>query len=250
MTILKASTRKCLTHFGQSRFSGDHKQGLIKFTGASPSTVRKWFYYNKSGISPRGEYEIRARYYLEHLGYEIAELKKLPQPVRDVGGMCAFKVLSLDDVIFEFGLTGSLEDNRTQALAALRGARGVSAARMRALKVLAERNSERFLEARMSVPKLEYFGTAQSAKEKSSASVSRQPVARKRVPAIPEISVESLASLFKEILPLARTLVKHGSQEQRSRMRELAGKGTVFEVSNLANSLCSETAHQRNSGRQ
>ena len=62
--------------------------------------------------------------------------------------------------------------------------------------------------------------------------------------------VGPLADLIKAMMPLARVVAsKAYSAEERNRLRELTGKGVIFEASNLLSSLCSETALGLNSAK-
>ena len=58
-------------------------------------------------------------------------------------------------------------------------------------------------------------------------------------------TIEKLAALINEALPLAKAVVsKEYSDRERERLRQLCGLTGVFDLSNYTHGLCSRTARQ------
>lgn len=251
--ILKGTTEKCLVHFRDAPFSGDKKAVLAKFCRVNAaSTVRRWLSKGQTKLRPVGVTLIRLRYYLELLGYEVSELSKLSKPLYIAGGLVAFGLVEIDELVTQFEIPGG-RGGRCQLLAVWHGEQGMSPERLKkvAAYVAAGKFEQLLAEARQQTPRLEYRGEKLSA-IRPAAPVQPMPaptVARQRQNSEDPI-VGSLADLIKAMTPLARAVASNAySAEDRNRLRELTGKGVIFEASNLLSSLCSETALGLNSAK-
>jgi hypothetical protein len=90
--IQSGTFQQCLADFFQ-RFG--KTEALWKFAGVSSDTETQWRLH---GIIPTGRIYIRVLFFLELIGYDLLELKKIPECVVNVSRCVAFNVTSLEEI--------------------------------------------------------------------------------------------------------------------------------------------------------
>lgn len=106
----RGTTKECLAHYAStlSEESGkrDRKvfRQLAKFTDANVLTVYRWTRGQQGLVGLR---LIKARYFLEQLGYVVVELEKLPSIMRDFGRLIAYNLFTVEEAYRDLGFPRS-----------------------------------------------------------------------------------------------------------------------------------------------
>lgn len=145
-TLIRASTFDCLQDFGRKV---DLIQGislLAEFTKVIPETALGWFQLGGDGkiISrkglPKGGTLVRLRCFLELVGYKVEELQELTEPAAKLAWSVALDVVTVEAALERLDYA----ENNSQAILGqlLKPVSGLSAERIRKLRVLAEECEE------------------------------------------------------------------------------------------------------------
>lgn len=237
---IRGNSVKCLKHYYATlpTAKGEVKEArtpFVTFTGMSHSGAIKAL---KNAKEPFGENGIKARYFLYHHGYAVTELESLRSEIFELGNLLALGFFTVNDLVQRF------ERHRDSVLAVLLARHGTSKSFLKSaadlVKKVKHENQEEInsrmkeinsarLNGRLRVP---IRGTP----IQSTAGKSNEELCAK--------SVDSLGHMIEAMIPLAEyVLSDQCDPEDRQRLRQ--GKpGSVFELSNLLNGLCSETARK------
>jgi hypothetical protein len=90
--ITSGSFKNCLADFF-GRFG--RVDALWKFAKVDPQTEARWRLH---GTIPVGEAYLRVLYFLEFIGYELEELKRVPEVVASIGRCVAFDTITEESV--------------------------------------------------------------------------------------------------------------------------------------------------------
>lgn len=244
--IFRGTLDECLRHMASTPFDTDARDSLAKFAGVTvhPSAYR-WLARRSD---PVGEQLLRVRYYLEHIGYDVEELRGIDSAVADIGRMIAFRVLEVDDLVTELGYGGTMSSARSQTYRLLLGKSGQESEKMSKVRELAASFRDILDEKRSGTPKIRPItGSGESSvdleRPKPVIEFQAKAVRSQPTPSNSERMVVSLAHSVLAMIPLAEAMLSDGvSAEDRKRLRDLAGGDGVFRLSNLLNRLCSERA--------
>lgn len=238
----RGTTRECLAHYvaGLSTENGKGRQEILRplteFMGAKNIlTTRRWV----KGRTLTGLRLIKARYFLEGLGYTVIELEKLPAAIRDFSRLIAHNVFTIENACADLGFPRS-----DRLLLLLRGDRKPSPERMTKIleivkayqPLLTDEKGNNFNERYASASPVEIDGGAFLAPPEAA------PVKKDDATGNPEhaLILQALAKNLEIILPLAElVLTDIYTPEER---RELRRHTDVFRVSNALNRLCGEMA--------
>lgn len=199
---------------------------LLEFTGAPPQTVRRWV---KGKCKPMGIFLVRLRYFLESRGYPLESLEKLAPEVRDYGMLIACGRVSVEEAVRSLGIT-----SQPYLFRILRGdiksSSHVWAKKMREVVKGHGQTTGR--------------GVSKSAEETVQAKVSLSKSGVK-VTSDRQLILLALSKQISAMLPLAERVASDKfSVEDRRMLREMAGDGVIFRLSNLLTKLCGERARE------
>lgn len=237
--VFRGSTEECLAHFSGARFEGDKKEAVAAFCNVSiDNTARRWL-SPKHPIKPAGANLIKVRYYLDHLGYDVAELRALEDPVRDLGRLIAFSVVTFEDAMDAVGIP-KRDHGGGQLYVILHGEQGLSEERREKVVAFVNEFRQYLPDAVASVPKLRYLNGDTPKRELPPRPVPPQAApSRALATALEETA---LAHAIAGLHALLKLTAAELGPEGRERVRQIAGKQVVFETSNYLEGLCSETA--------
>ncbi len=241
--------RECLDHYkvaSNSIVDGNEKierRRLGEFLGPKQyENVRRWL-GNNPRAEPAGDNLLMTRFYFELIGYEVAEVKNLPQVVYNIAKAIAFKVCSVDDVATRIGTSKHV------IFPVLLGKTGMSDGRAQIMAELFKEHEEQL----HLVEQNWRNKIGNLAKVKPDIVLSTTPVASQ--PKLLSISAPSgsiltqkaviniLASLVNAALPLADYMVSDNcTEEEREQLRVLTKGEGVFKLSNRLNRLCGPRA--------
>ncbi|HYD93070.1 MAG TPA: hypothetical protein VEB18_01260 [Candidatus Paceibacterota bacterium] len=238
MKPFQGSTQECFAHFAEqlaSDYEYHRKRKVFAATvHVTDGTVQRWF--SQNGL-PMGEALVRVRYYLDFLGYAVAEVQELPEAIRTVGHLITFDVLSVADVAGSTGYEGVPKNNVDQVIAVLCGRRGVSEEKFALYSELARVNRKRLTQRQQAVEKVVSFEQGHCPTEPESF-----PTARPESDSHRKVIIESFVHSVEAILPLAEDVLSDGfTAADRAKVRDLVGSG-ISRLSNLLTQLTSEGA--------
>jgi hypothetical protein len=248
MDLIRGSTDACLAHFGEAAFDGDKREALASFCDVKADpTVRRWL-SKASPVKPAGAPLIKVRYYLEHLGYQVTELRSLPEPIRDLGRLIAFGVVTFEDVMEAIDIPKTKSGSQLYTI--LHGDQGVSDDRMRKITAFVKEYRQYLSEALAKAPKLNYLNGGVMRRDTTPRPASQLPAGAPRQAEKTELAAAAVAHAITSLHALLRLAETHLNLEGREQVRRIAGNRVVFETSNMLQGLCSETAfnlqHKRN----
>ncbi len=253
MSPIKGPTMKCLAHLHRVLRNEpdfyDKRKRIAEFVAVGEQAVTSWF---TGKHPPVGSALLRARYYLEFLGYQVDELQNLNQAVNATGRLFTFKVLTLEEIA---GMVGYAEGRNgvDATLAVLRGVHTPSREKIAHLEALVELYKEKLPDALKRAPRV-LDGVAERpslqqkpAGKQTNAVLSVPPVDASAMSTpfdVKDALIESFANSIKAMLPLAEYLISRCTPEDRDKLRKLADGNGVFRLSTRLNRLCSETARR------
>ena len=250
--IFKGTTAECFQHLGRA-IQGEHlfenRKLIADFAGVESPAVYRWF---RAGKPPLGESLLRLRFYMEFLGYEVAETEALDPVIRDAARLCAFRVISMSEtaslVGYPAGVSGMNMLHRV-----FHGKNGVHSEKLEHFKSLVDLYAEQLPERQRATPKL-LKGSVRVTPPMESQAASRPSVVHplrtnlRPTPQLRDALIESLAGSVKGMIPLAQAISSDDfTPEERARLRELAGGNGVFNLANLLYRLCGERARKMHS---
>lgn len=249
--LFAGTTDECLKHLERATkkdYLGARKI-IADFCGVGESTVYRWL---KGGAKPVGEPLIRLRFYLEFLGYDVAELRSLAPEVRDAARLCGFSIASISEVAQLVGYAGG-RAGVDVLLTVFRGTAGASKEKLEEFKSFSKAYGEPFASKQKSTKKVQMLGVALPRAEhvpevSPKAVAAAQSILRPKPVSDRESVIESLAGSVRAMIPLARLISSDEfSAEERARVRELSGTTHVFDLANLLYNLCGERARNMQS---
>lgn len=247
--IFKGNTAACLRHLAAAIGSDNTKRDIVaRFADVDSGTVRRWF---KSGRVPIGETLIRARFYMEFLGYEVEEVQVLNPVIRSAAEMLAFGASTIPEIVKFLGYTEG-KVGVEAVLAVFRGAQGVSPKRYEDLKILVELNQE-LTEGKKKATQRISFEDVQPRHHRSvQAPLPPRLRLGERSPLnLRQLLIESAAKQVEALLPLAQAIESDEfTAEERAKLRELAGGNGVFKLANTLSRLCGERSRAMHSSQQ
>jgi hypothetical protein len=210
---------------------------LQKLFGLSVSnTYRRWI---AETVRPAGTHLIQLMYLMEFLGYQVEEISRLDDSIKRLGRLFAFGVVDVETILTKCSIT------RANFLNIFEAKSGTQRVVLEKARELAELHESKLADAQRpyeSLVPMEKKSLEESHEEPDGEDVSKEP--SEELGEDLNQSINTLAGLLKLILPLAEQLVREGSMSDRRLLRQLAGDGTVFQLSNALTSLCSETARK------
>lgn len=249
--IFTGTTAECLAHLAKAT-KVDHfakRRTIADFVGVGDSAVYRWF---KGGIQPVGEPLLRLRFYMEFLGYNVAELQSLNPPVRDAARLFAFRIATLREIAQLVGYSEGRGGIDT-LLAIFRGTQGVSKQKLDEFTLFVEIYEKHLSEKKRATKKIQLNcgpsrTQVEGALEAAKPSQVLHPLRTVAQPRDRDVIIESLGTSVKALIPLARAVSSDGfTAEERARVRELAGGDGVFTLANLLYRLCGERARKMHS---
>lgn len=241
MSIFKGTTVDCLKHLGSKlpKDRQDQIASIASFTDSSQRSVSGWL---KEAPPPSGASLIRLRFYLALIGYEVSELASLSDSIRRVAKLFAFGVLSLSDISAHVGYVSG-KNSEESLLTIFRGKRGVSKKKEETFKELFDAYSDQLSTREQAVEKIVLESVGAEGVEKTPL----LPVAlkvtapRRLILGIRETLIESLALQVKGMIPSARLIGSDEfTEEERAKVRALAGSDGVFILANALYRMCGE----------
>jgi hypothetical protein len=247
MKGLNGTTAECFSHLQKVMGTGDdffeRRKILAEFIAVEDQTVYRWFKRNEL---PKGEALVKLQFYLEFLGYHVAELKELDEVVRSVARIYAFGVVSLRELIalvkYSSGRSGA-----DSMLRVFRNTQGVSPERLEAFQEFVEVYNPELEKKQRTTKKIVRFGSADT--QVAAEPVARMqrtpsqaaPVAKNVIP--PQPAIEVLAQLITAMIPFAEFAASDGfTPEERELVRNGAGAENVSRLSLLLTKLSGEAA--------
>lgn len=186
----------CLSDFFKKT---DSTKEIMDFVQASPYSINGW----KKGILPVGERYIRLLYFLQSIGYEVAEIKSLPAVVQEAGAYIAFGAVSVANMAAGMG---QIKEKRIFEY--IHGSNGISEERATKLRAVLTENSSLFEQKRREF------------------ALRMDPLIH-RISAeklTPEKLIQQFATACKQVRTLGNALLD-GPRDIRFLMREEIGKG-------------------------
>ncbi len=171
----------------------------MDFLRASPYSINGW----KKGILPVGERYIRLLYFLQLIGYEVAEIKGLPAIVQEAGAYIALGAVSIADMAKGMG---PIKEKRIFEY--IHGNNGISEERTAKLRTILAENASLFEQK-----KQEFALKTDSLMHRISAEK-----------LTPEKLIQQFAAACTQVRTLGNMLLD-GSRDTRFLMREEIGKG-------------------------
>jgi hypothetical protein len=244
MAVFRGNTEGCFRHFIEVAKAPhlDKREALSKFMGVPiEPTIRRWF---KGETSPQGEYLVQVRYFLEILGYEVAELEKLNPIVRKTGRIIAYRLKAIGEVAEMLGYSSKQKSG--QMLVVLHGVGGLSTDKLKKAETLVEtmhvtleqETARRKLALR--IGKSEAKQTNLLAARPALSAANGSGLSNKK------LMLEAAAHFVSGLIPIADYLLSDScSEEDRKKLHDLAGADSVLKLTTRLRRLCSETARRQ-----
>lgn len=248
MSTFSGTTEECIGHFTRNLGPKNlaERKTIAQFAGVNDDSVRRWL---KGQMHPTGEPLVRLRFYLEFLGYEVAEVELLNPIVRNAARLFAFRVADLSEIAKLLGYADG-RNGLDDLLRMFRGGRGVSKKRLEHIQAFVDMYEDQLDARRNAVPKIKVSNlrtkpTPTPTPLKELGSLKRPgPIAENEHDAV----IKTFAGLATAILPLADLISSDSfTEEERARVRELAGGDGVFLLANRLFRICGPRARQHHS---
>jgi len=211
---------------------------LADFAGVVVPTLQRW---NSGHCTWKGEPEFRLTHYLEFLGYTVKEFESLPDNLRELGRLVAFKVISIEDAASMVGYEGDELTRANSLLRRLRGQRGLSQEKIEQIAAVTELYRSDLEVKCLNTERIVLFTTKRGSTPpevpvtRSAALVNGSTVHRTAI-------IQSFARSVAALLPLAEDVVSDSfTAEDREEIRRLA-EGGVSRLSRLLTQLSGEAA--------
>ena len=240
---ITGSGEACLDHF-LKHVSTDSTEwrGLQEFLGVSLVTLDRW---KRKGRRPVGEILLRTLVFLEKCGYHVAELERLPKPIRDSAILVAHQVLTLVEVTELVGYTGDTKNASSNLLQVYWGARGLLPERLKRFVELANSYEAELKAAEEKVVAVTPVAPAspQAAVLPPCRPAQREPLRLKSEKPLPldMAAMRAFAQQAQGLLVLARYFNSDScTPQERAELRALIGEKQLFELANTLYGLSGE----------
>lgn len=243
MAVIHGSTLKCFRHFLEADMPDfDKRKTLSEFTGVpTEPTIRRWF---KGTATPVGEYLIRLRYFLDTLGYEVAELETLNPMVSKLGRILAYRLKTIDEIADALGYTSS--QRAGQMLVVLHGVSGLSADKLRKAELFVETMRLTLDQETTRRRALLRVGKKETKELLIQPARSAAQMANGSGRGEKKLLLRSAARQVTDLTEIADFLLSDScSVEDRKKLHELAGADSVLKLITRLRRLCSETARRQ-----
>ncbi len=246
--IMKGTTEECLKHFSQRTGldGSDRKEyavrnAICELMGINPATGYQWF---GKFIMPFGLNLLKLRLLLSLNGYEVRERIATQDACLKMADQIALGILKPEDAASLIGI------NAKSIMRISVGYAGTTSQVIEKINQVVDLH-EPDATARLAAWKLEIRKLGLGKFQTKAKDISEQPPPQpllngKTVGTEAKECVRVLEHLIQAIKPLAASmLTEEFTKDDRKALRELTTDGrsnAVFEVSNLLNRLCSESA--------
>lgn len=241
MKSVSGSVEKCLMHYYDT-ISGleraemlFQRELLAEFTGASVHTVRRWNAPARG--MPGGMVYIKLKFFLELLGYEVDELRKLATDYYGLAELAVFTSYDEKSLADELGY-----QNYQSVLNIMNGNGETSGSKLQKLMELRSVYENDIKASR------EAWANRIRIVVSPPREVKRPSSAKEAVTRVSDSHEENLLQLGYLILATVNLAEKIASDdytaEDRKHLREITGGDQVFRFSNALNKLCGEKARQ------
>lgn len=238
---IAGTAKECLVHYIGSLPAKKSKikaarAPLSQFLGCGPPLAYRLF---KNKEEPFGEYRIKLRYFLHHLGYTVKELRDLPTEIFELGNLVALNIISTVTA------AETLNHNRDTIIAYILGRHDASEKSSASIEALVQSlKQEKASEIHQALSRCRSVHRQNGQPVATELGAVRRQSTGGTLGCDP--SVTSLAAIIDGAIPLAKHVLEMCTPADRHRLRELVRHPDgVFVLSNLLNGLCSE--HARNS---
>ena len=208
---------------------------LTEFVGVqTPSTTSKWL---SNGQMPVGINLKKAQVFLSMLGFHVGELEKNDPHIRSLTEYVAFGLITEEDITKGFGLS------RNSVYRILRDGGVVSTDRLQQIQEITKGKEEELQNRKQQwqerlTPYVVVENHTQSVESNGDETVIQIEDVTHR-----EDLLKVLAVQLKAMLPIASFILSDEfSADDRNRLRELSGRFTIFNLSNVLHGLCGEQA--------
>lgn len=262
MTPKRGKTAECLEDFTKSAGIGNTGRGtgkdiyrirnrICRLLGVASETGFAWF---TKLILPSGENLLRLRFFLRFFGYQVEELEAIRKEVAGAAELVAFRVITIEE------FAEVVQKPPRQALRPLMGQEGLSEQKLEKISKFCELYKSKLAEKKVewkenlaSVGIASQLMSTGSTAAEEMQNVGISPATEKvpvpRLASSREFTIKVLAGMIKSAIPLAELMASDDfSPEERQALRQLTSNGRsngVFDLSNLLNRLCSETAFKQ-----
>jgi len=242
---MKETFRECLKDYAGTmpapgtRHVNESRRPMADFCGVNIRTAERWLI---AGNLPIGEPLIRLLFFLELVGYEVFELKRLERTIYRLGEMISYNVLSVQEVVGMLSYEKSSSAYRPIL-------KGLSTTHQRSDKInTAWKSHKDEINSRREVW-LSRLGKTSQTKHTSSATTPssvRKQTGERHISLGRDPELETLGYLVLAALPLAEKIVSDEfTAEDRRNLRKMTGGDNIFRLSNALNALCGETARKQ-----
>lgn len=232
MAKFKGDILACVDNYGQwLRENYDYRNTIAMVLEVSSLTIGRWF---DKLVMPKGLNLLKLQLLLELSGYETTECQRINPKIHELAKLVALGVLTLEEAAKLIGVSDGYSLSRI-----LSGKYGTSSKKM----ALVESAIERFSE--VGKRKLQEWKTAlMLIDDKEIKTQTEEP----KDALDHKAGLEILTYQIKAMIPLVKWIASNEfNPEERRNLRELSANdrsNNVFELSNLLNRLCSETARK------
>lgn len=227
--------KECLRHYVSSlpprasKNVTETRRPMKEFCGVDIRTVERWMF---NGKLPVGEPLVRLRFFLEIMGYKVAELKRMPEELYKLGEMIAYDAISIEAAMTAMGFV-NMQSIYRLAL----GKSGTTKDRITTIHEMREACKNAIAAKR-----------AEWNNKLGTNGQQEAPVAEKshQLAFGRGSELEVTGYLILAMLPLAEKIVSDDfSADDRRNLREMTGGDAVFRLSNVLEALCGEKARER-----
>lgn len=215
---------------------------LAQVLDVDDQTVRRWA---NGSINPIGLSLISLRYYLDFLGYQVAELLPLSGLVKDLGRLLAFRVVDLDELA---KLTNYPPEQTSALLAVLRSGRGITTDREIHFQEVVEAYRDELVSSIKKTPKIINLEVSEQYVESTAHPLTIvKPVNTQKVATLSVSSTKE--ERFRDqvlcLLQFARYFTDDSIPEDtREELRRVVGQRNIFDLKNELLRLCGAKAYQ------
>lgn len=216
---------------------------LAGVLGVEDSTIRRWM---NGSVGPVGLSMIGIRYYLDLLGYQVAELVPLSGVMKDAGRLLAFKVVSYE----EMARLTNYTEHPSALLAVLRGTRGISSEREVLFREVVDAYRGDLAVTIKAIPRLVDLGPVATREQYVEITAEPTNGAHKQtdaqtasVKSVRNTKAELFRGLIINLIDSAEYYFQPSvSEKEREKMRDVVGQENIFDLKNMLYRLCSSKA--------
>ncbi len=244
MGLPKGTVRECLKHLSQAIDGAEAKSKqtrLAAYFGVSRDVMANWLAGNRH---PVGENLIRMTFYLEFLGYKVAEIEAMRPEVRDVARLFAFGISSIPEIADMVGYKGGERSGIETTRLVLQGKHAVLRDKLPHFAAFAELHGAQLESLKRNAPNVlrtERPVASVQPREPTSPTVALRTA--RDAPAGHDAIIRALAGFVQAAVPLVDLVLSDEfTPEERQRVRDLVGNEGVSRLSNLFTRLSGEAA--------